>query len=548
MNDNELMNRRRFFKKTAKEMLPMLGAFVAAPTVIMSTLTSCGCDDCEAACKDDCVGSCSTSCYDSCASSSVGGGCSNCSSSCSASSTSSTCSSCANDCSSSCKDTCQEGCKDSCSDTCKTTCSLSCEGSASGKSTTGSVSGHEYVDLGLSVLWATCNIGATKQQNFGDYFAFADTNGTVTGSISEDKVYYENLGLKAGDIISGTKYDIAKNKWGSGWRLPTKDELEELKDNCSFKYAYYLDDVKHGPLENSYGLTFTSKKNDQCVFLPFAGCKFSKDDTDESYISNEAGIYMSGNLITTQYSNFKNLKEACLHVTTEGGWSLDPLVHIDDSNLNSFISVRPVIERSYGDVLTCNGVCTANCSSDCSSTCKNRCGNDCIGGCKDGCSTGCKTTCQGECKEKCTATCADSCSSNCTSKCTATCADSCKAQTSQYCSNCANNCSSSCTRTCADACKAQTSQSCSNCGSDCSGKCGDSCQSDCSGSCGMGCAVTCGGTCSQNCIGNCSHYCTNSSRTDTSWCAGCVFYCNSYCANTCSSYCYSSCMNNGKIG
>lgn len=166
---NELQSRREFFKKAAKGVLPMLGAFVAGPTVIMSTLISCGpddCDGCEAACRDNCSDSCKGDCYTSCSSSSAGGDCSDCSSSCSASSTNSTCSSCANDCSSSCKDTCQENC----SDGCKTTCSSSCEGSATGKPTTGTINGHDYVDLGLNALWATCNVGSSNSEDFGTYF------------------------------------------------------------------------------------------------------------------------------------------------------------------------------------------------------------------------------------------------------------------------------------------------------------------------------------------------------------------------------------------
>lgn len=67
MNNDELMNRRRFFKKAAKGLLPMLGAIVVGPSAVMETLTSCskggsGCDGCEAACMDNCQTTCSGSC------------------------------------------------------------------------------------------------------------------------------------------------------------------------------------------------------------------------------------------------------------------------------------------------------------------------------------------------------------------------------------------------------------------------------------------------------------------------------------------------------
>ena len=64
--NEELQTRREFFKKAAKGMLPMLGAFIATPT-ILTTLTSCGgCDGCEAACQDDCEATCTGSCVTSC--------------------------------------------------------------------------------------------------------------------------------------------------------------------------------------------------------------------------------------------------------------------------------------------------------------------------------------------------------------------------------------------------------------------------------------------------------------------------------------------------
>ena len=68
MDNDELMNRRQFFKKAAKGLLPMLGAVVMGPSIVMGTLTSCdnGCDGCEAACMEGCettyTGSCTGGC------------------------------------------------------------------------------------------------------------------------------------------------------------------------------------------------------------------------------------------------------------------------------------------------------------------------------------------------------------------------------------------------------------------------------------------------------------------------------------------------------
>ena len=520
MDYNELMNRRQFFKKTAREMLPMLGAFVAAPTVIMSTLTSCGKEDDSIGCPD-CSSSCSSTCYSTCKGTESGNGCSDCSSSCSVSSTSSTCSSCANDCSSSCKDAC------------KNTCSTSCEGSATGKATTGSINGHEYVDLGLSVLWATCNIGAKEFYSYGDYFAFADTHNDITGDDSEDKVVYNKLGLKEGTCISGTANDIALYKWGSDWRLPTDDEFYELIENCKLEYSYHKDEVKHDGDYYSHGLKFISKINNNTIFLPFAGCHFEKKQDEDPYECNSTGFYWSGDV--TSYGNL--LRAFCLLIDSDK--YATPNAWVDGRNLNCFQSVRPVADRNKGNVSTCNGSCTANCSSNCTSTCKNACGKDCQNGCKDGCSTGCKTTCKGECKEKCTKTCADNCSNNCTGKCTTTCADACKAQTSQYCSNCASNCSSGCTTTCADACKAQTSQGCSNCATQCSGEC----KQECTYGCGGQCHVSCGGQCKGKCGASCQVECTSYAKNTP--CASCGGTCRSACNENCTYDCYTTCKSIG---
>ena len=174
-----------------------------------------------------------------------------------------------------------------------------------------------------------------------------------------------------------------------------------------------------------------------------------------------------------------------------------------------------------GGCKDCSQVCASNCSSDCASECTNMCSDTCTSSSaqtSNQCST-CYNTCKGGCNDTCTQACSSGCGSGCSSGCTG-----------------------KCTATCADSCKAQTQQGCSGCGQGCS----SGCDTTCSTGCGGGCSRTCGGTCSSDCIGRCKSYCTSNSYTNTSWCAVCVFNCNSYCANTCSSYCYSSCSGNGK--
>lgn len=83
------------------------------------------------------------------------------------------------------------------------------------------------VDLGLSVRWATCNIGAETADDNGDYFAWSE----VTPKKNYSWESYENRGdafLSASSIV-GSEYDVAHMKWGRTWRMSTLNEMRELK-------------------------------------------------------------------------------------------------------------------------------------------------------------------------------------------------------------------------------------------------------------------------------------------------------------------------------
>ena len=122
------------------------------------------------------------------------------------------------------------------------------------------INGHEYVDLGLSVRWATCNVGASKPEDYGDYYAWGETK--TKSSYDFDNC--ETWGKKIGDI-KGTDRDVAHVKWGGTWRMPTWDEIEELIDNCDYEWT---------TLNGVEGGRFTSKKNGKSIFLPAAGWRY----------------------------------------------------------------------------------------------------------------------------------------------------------------------------------------------------------------------------------------------------------------------------------
>ena len=117
---------------------------------------------------------------------------------------------------------------------------------------------HEAVDLGLSVKWATCNVGAESPEEYGDYFAWGETEPKETYTADNSKTY----GKTIGDIAGNPAYDAATANWGDGWRMPTRAECEELADNCIWEWT---------ALNGVSGYKVTSKKNGNSIFLPAAG-------------------------------------------------------------------------------------------------------------------------------------------------------------------------------------------------------------------------------------------------------------------------------------
>ena len=120
----------------------------------------------------------------------------------------------------------------------------------------GTLNGHDYVDLGLSVKWATCNVGAIGPKDFGDVYVWGVQEPLEPSSNYEDG---GSTGEKSPSDISGTSRDVAHVKWGNRWRIPTKAECEELLENCNFTRV-----VCNG----IYGYQATSRKNGKSIFFP----------------------------------------------------------------------------------------------------------------------------------------------------------------------------------------------------------------------------------------------------------------------------------------
>ncbi len=151
------------------------------------------------------------------------------------------------------------------------------------------VDGHVYVDLGLpsGLLWATMNVGASKPEEYGDYFAWGETEPyySVVGNDTiwkEGGYVWDNYKYCSSDeymtkYVHDDRYGTVDNKrtlesdddaatvnWGGSWRMPTNDELEEL-----LNAAYCTQEAT--TVNGVSGRKFTSVSNGNSIFFPFAG-------------------------------------------------------------------------------------------------------------------------------------------------------------------------------------------------------------------------------------------------------------------------------------
>ena len=136
--------------------------------------------------------------------------------------------------------------------------------------------GHEYVDLGLpsGTLWATCNVGATKPEEYGDYFAWGETQPKSNYDWSTYKwrnssnatLTKYNTSSDYGTVDNKTTLDLsddaARANWGGSWRMPTDAELTELREQCTWTWTTQ---------SGVNGYKVTSDKNGKSIFLPATG-------------------------------------------------------------------------------------------------------------------------------------------------------------------------------------------------------------------------------------------------------------------------------------
>lgn len=157
-----------------------------------------------------------------------------------------------------------------------------------------SANGYEYVDLGLSVKWAKCNVGADNSYEYGNYYAWGEVNpkrsyawSTYAWGTSEENIYkyygYDRNQLEPND-------DVVTTNMGGTWRMPTEYEFQELIENCT--WVYYS--------QNGFdGYKITSRINNNSIFLPYSGYKkYATLEYEGSY-----GLYWTNSLVNDNYNS-----------------------------------------------------------------------------------------------------------------------------------------------------------------------------------------------------------------------------------------------------
>lgn len=158
------------------------------------------------------------------------------------------------------------------------------------------IEGHEAVDLGTGILWATTNVGAATPTDYGRYFSWGEVAPKTTYNWKnyawsddyepETPQDYENLrltkysvfklfGVKDDKKVLDIEDDAAAQNWKGSWRMPTKEEVDALLKNCTWEWVRK---------DGLYGYEIKSEKTGKSIYIPAAGM-VAKDGVHNSAMS-----------------------------------------------------------------------------------------------------------------------------------------------------------------------------------------------------------------------------------------------------------------------
>lgn len=179
------------------------------------------------------------------------------------------------------------------------------------------------IDLGLpsGTLWACCNVGASKPEEYGGYYAWGETEEKAVYDPETYKYYNNKQWIELGSNISGTKYDVAYVRWGGDWQMPTIEQINELIEICKHKNTS-LNGIKGGRVIG---------ENGNSIFLPATGFHSGTD----LFRLGKDGYYGCG----TQCREYDG-RAYSLFFSDTGSW------YYTYSFKRSFgFSVRPVVKK-----------------------------------------------------------------------------------------------------------------------------------------------------------------------------------------------------------
>lgn len=165
----------------------------------------------------------------------------------------------------------------------------------------GTENGYTWVNMGLSVMWATINVGATNPEDYGNYYAWGEVTPKTDYSWSTYK-YCKGSESTMTKYCTSSSYGTVDNKttlepaddaahvnWGGSWRMPTDAEWTELRTQCTWTWA-----TQNGV--NGYRVTAS---NGNAIFLPAAGYR----NFSNLYYAGSHGGFWSSSLSTSNSSN-----------------------------------------------------------------------------------------------------------------------------------------------------------------------------------------------------------------------------------------------------
>lgn len=156
---------------------------------------------------------------------------------------------------------------------------------------TSSTNDSRAVDLGLSVKWASCNIGASSSEEFGDYFAWGEIEAFQVGTYKFNNGY-DGTVLKSSD-------DVATVKWGANWHVPSVDEMNELITKCTWTSTV---------VKEVFGYMITGT-NGNSIFIPTAGGLYS-DGSPSTVGEKGYGYYWTNELLDARTANILKFNSA----------------------------------------------------------------------------------------------------------------------------------------------------------------------------------------------------------------------------------------------